>query len=337
MNYHHYQHDEYPKHRLKIDNRVLIEWLPGLSLNTGMDLSDPCQSRDSDNVLRRLLDRDTLSGAWKVLAYALEHESQGSGRASIYLMDQLDALTRSNATYDRGIMRSRWGSTRTLFLALAEIARQTYSQKLAKVLHQFFMRKGREIAITEQYLKLGQWGDALVRARMKREELVPCLREINLARPGMTSREMSALYINTIYSKKFITYLEDVANCRDIDADYYTHALPRYPGMGQQRQHQQRSYSTRPSMMNRRAVSTSYLHDTMGRRGHYNDPSMPSMGSYPHSHRYDTIGSLADTEERVDRIEFGLDMLNRIINKPARDFHRHDNNSFDDRQFDLHF
>ena len=336
MNYHQYQHDEHPRHRLRIDSRVLIEWLPGLSLNTGVDLTDPYQSRDSDNVLKRLLDRDTLSGAWKILAYALEYESQRPGRATIYLMDQLDALTRSYATYDRGVVRGKWGSTRTLFLALAEIARQTYSRKLATVLHQFFMRKGRAIATSEKDLKLGQWGDALVRAQMKGEELVPCLREIILARPGITSREMSALYINTSYSKKFITHLEDVANCRDIDVDYYTNALPRHLRIGQQHHQQQQHHPARPSMMNRRAVSTSYLHDTMGRRGHHTDPSVPSLGSYPHSHRYDTVASLADTEERVDRIEFGLDMLNRIINKPTRDFHRHDNNSFDDRHFDLH-
>ena len=342
MNYHQQQQDEYSRPRLRIDSRVLLDWLPSLNINAGMNISDPYQSRDSDNISKKLLDHDTLSTAWKILAYALERESQRTGGAAMYLMDQLDALIRSHVTYERGIMRGKWGSARTLFLALAEIARQTYSYKLAVVLHQFFMRKGRAIAANEPDMKLGQWGDALVRAGMKREELVPCLREILLVRPGISGREMSALYINTYYSKRFITYLEDVANSRDIDMDHhYAHALPRHLRIGQQYQyqHQHQQHPARPSMMNRRAVSTSYLHDTMGRRGLYNDPSMSSMGSYPHPHShphgYEAIASLTDAQERVDRIEYGLEMLNRIINKPTQDFRHHENNSFDDRQFDL--
>ena len=318
MNLYQQPHSEYPRHRPNIDDRTLSEWLPGMAL------LDPHQIHDWDYFRKKLVDIVLIKLAWRSLMESLTIETQRPGAATVHLLDTLDALIRSRKSYERGTMHGQWHNARRVFLALAEIARRNRSHRLATVLSQFFIRNGRAIAVTEPIPKLGQWGDALVRAGLQREELVSCLREIVYARPDISGRDFHALSLGTIYSRRFISCLERFATSRDIDMNY--HAFQPSPGRGQ--------HLARPSMLNRRTVSAPFLQDTMGRRG-YDGSDMTPRGALSRPFQHDGITHRTDTNERLERIEYGLEMMSRIIKKPTRDFHQY-SPSYDDYQYHDH-
>ena len=311
---------EHARWRYNIDDHVLFEWLPGMAL------LDPQRIQEWDYYRKKLVDAVYIKLAWQSLMEALSIECRRPGAATLKLLDTLDSLFRPGKSYQRGTMVGQWHNVRRVFLALAEIARRNRSQRLATVLSQYFIRNGRAISTTEPSSKLGQWGDALVRAGLQREELVSCLREIVYARPDISVRDFQALALGTNHSRRFMSYLESFANSREIDMDY--HAFQPARGRVQQ--------LSRPSMLNRRTVSAPFLQETIGRRGYDNgddDSDMPAMGALSRPFQNGRITHLTDTNERLERIMYGLEMMSKIINKPTRDF-RCCSPSFDDHQYE---
>jgi hypothetical protein len=78
---------------------------------------------------------------------------------------------------------SRFQLSYQYFVCLAEIGARCHSARINSVLHQFFIKFGREIASLESAASLAEWATTIIRSCMHEREIVSCLREILLARP----------------------------------------------------------------------------------------------------------------------------------------------------------
>ena len=253
-------------------------------------------ARNSDYVEMGIIEQNELLAAWKYFLEAVKREEVNSGGAPLYLMNLLNGLVSPK--------RDRWRRARIMFLAFAEIANLTSSQRLATVLSHFFSGNCKEIALTETPAAFGAWGEALVRSDMLAEELATCLGEI-LNHVPVARRNPSLFAMRTQQSHRLIKHLEDLAQ-----------SIPEIVNRPFCRDNMRLGHGQVIRLKDRRQFSPS-PHRRMS-RGRYRDIQFQPIGLVPKYYETDGIMDRPDQCFRHQKVEDYVYDVRNICDKLER-------------------
>jgi hypothetical protein len=169
-----------------VDRRILQTYLPvfqrmeiGLTYDGVIDLT-PFLNK-SWALKGGKVSRAVMLQTFRALLQSLSRNVGTSEATSIDLSEILEETFYE----DRNIPSRHYTFPHTYqqFVCFAEIGARCHSTRINCVIHQFFIKFGREIATTESVAGLLGWTTTIIRSCMHEREIVSCLREIIISRP----------------------------------------------------------------------------------------------------------------------------------------------------------